>query len=31
MEKKKRKAYIKYPKLLTVTCARCGAVFEVRR
>jgi|GEM_PF-6939590 hypothetical protein len=30
MEKKKRKAYIKYPKLLTVTCARCGAVFEVR-
>jgi hypothetical protein len=30
MEKKKRKPYIKYPKILTVTCARCGKVFEVR-
>jgi uncharacterized Zn finger protein len=30
MEKKKRKKYLKYPKILTVTCASCGAVTEVR-
>lgn len=30
MEKKKRKKYLKYPKILTVTCANCGHATEVR-
>jgi len=28
--KKKRKAYVKYPKIVTVTCVSCAAVIEVR-